>query len=92
MIAAYLLTSAVSAVLVGVLMSVSRDSAAQWAWLINPFFLVDAVQVWLFHTAPNNDGGYPPGAGGPVAVLIVLAIVALRIAALVLRYRKAASS
>ncbi|WP_248964984.1 ABC transporter permease [Sphaerisporangium perillae] len=91
-IAIYLLSSAISAVLVGVLFSVSRDSAAAWAWLINPFFLVDAVQVWLFGTSPNNDGGYPPGAGGPVAAVAVLAVVALCVTALVLRYRKAASS
>ncbi|MCW2880450.1 MAG: hypothetical protein JWQ95_4550 [Sphaerisporangium sp.] len=91
-IAVYLLSSAISAVLVGVLMSVSRDSAATWAWLINPFFLVDAVQVWIFGTDPNNDGGYPSGVGGPVAVLAVLAVIALCVTALVLRYRKAASS
>ncbi|MET8156322.1 ABC transporter permease [Sphaerisporangium sp. NPDC005289] len=91
-IAVYLLSSAISGVLVGVLMSVSRDSAAQWAWLINPFFLVDAVQVWLFGTAPNNGDGYPAGAGGPFAAAVVLAIIAVSVTALVLRYRKAASS
>jgi ABC-2 type transport system permease protein len=91
-IAAYLLSSAISAVLVGVLMSVSRDSVAAWAWLINPFFLVDAVQVWLFGTTPNNGDGYPSGAGGLVAVVAVLAVIALCVTALVLRYRKAAAS
>ncbi|GGK77654.1 membrane protein [Sphaerisporangium melleum] len=91
-IAVYLLASAISGVLVGVFESISRDEAAAWAWLINPFFLVDAVQVWLFGTPPNNDGGYPPGVGGPVAAAGVLAIIALSVAALLLRYRKAASS
>jgi ABC-2 type transport system permease protein len=91
-IAVYLLSSAISGVLVGVLMSVSRDSAAAWAWLINPFFLVDAVQVWIFGTEPNNGGNYPPGVGGPVAALTVLVIIALCVSALILRYRKAASS
>ncbi|RCG24440.1 ABC transporter permease [Sphaerisporangium album] len=91
-IAVYLLTSAISGVLVGVLMSVSRDSAAAWAWLINPFFLVDAVQVWLFGTSPNNDGGYPEGVGGPVALAAILVVIALSVTALALRYRKAASS
>ncbi len=91
-IAAYLLSSAISAVLAGVLMSVSRDAAAAWAWLINPFFLIDAVQVWLFGTTPNNGDGYPPGVGGPIAALAVLAVIGLCVAALVLRYRKAASS
>lgn len=91
-IAVYLLSSAISAVLVGVLMSVSRDSAAAWAWLINPFFMVDAVQTWLFGTTANNDGGYPPDLGGPVASLAVLSVIALCVGALVLRYRKAAAS
>ncbi|GAA3841968.1 ABC transporter permease [Sphaerisporangium flaviroseum] len=91
-IAAYLLSSAISAVLVGVLMSVSRDSAAAWAWLINPFFLVDSVQVWLFGTSPNNGDGYPPGAGGPIAAVAVVVLIAMCVAALVLRYRKAAAS
>ncbi|MEU9890270.1 ABC transporter permease [Sphaerisporangium sp. NPDC051011] len=90
-IAVYLLTSAVSLVLVGVLMSVSRDGEAAWAWLVNPFFLVDAVQVWLFGTTPNNDGGYP-SAGGPVALAAILVVIALSVTALALRYRKAASS
>jgi ABC-2 type transport system permease protein len=91
-IAVYLLSSAVSAVLVGLLMSTSRDSAAAWAWLLNPFFLVDAVQNWLFGVGPNNDGGYPPDIGGPVAAVSVIAITALCVTALVLRYRKAAAS
>ncbi|MFC4535133.1 ABC transporter permease [Sphaerisporangium dianthi] len=91
-IAVYLLSSAISGVMVGVLLSASRDSAAQWAWLINPFFLVDAVQVWLFGTDPNNGDGYPPGAGGPMAAVAVLVVVVLSVTALVLRYRKAASS
>ncbi|MDH2423837.1 ABC transporter permease [Sphaerisporangium sp. TRM90804] len=91
-IAFYLLTSAVSAVLVGVLLSSSRDGAAAWAWLLSPFFLVDSLQVWLFGTSPNNEGGYPPDLGGPVSAVIVLAIIGVCVTALVLRYRKAASS
>ncbi|MEO3808916.1 ABC transporter permease [Sphaerisporangium sp. B11E5] len=91
-IAVYLLSSAVSAVLVGLLMSTSRDAAATWAWLINPFFLVDAVQNWLFGVEPHNDGGYPPDLGGPVAAALVVAITGLCVSALVLRYRKAAAS
>lgn len=91
-IAVYLLSSAVSVVLVGLLMSTSRDAAAAWAWLINPFFLVDAVQNWLFGVQANNDSGYPPDVGGPVAAAAMVAIIALSVAALVLRYRKAASS
>jgi ABC-2 type transport system permease protein len=88
-IAFYLFASAVSAVFFGVLMSVGRDTAAKWAMLINPFFLVDAVQVALFGTEPSNGEGYPPG---PWPGLITVAVLALAVTGLVLRYRKAASS
>jgi ABC-2 type transport system permease protein len=88
-IAVYLLLSAVSGVLYGVLSEASRDDAASWAMLINPFFLVDAVQVWLFGTEPFNGTGYP---SGPVPALAVVAVIALAVGGLVLRYRKAASS
>ncbi|MCG5217174.1 ABC transporter permease [Streptosporangium soli] len=91
-IAFYLLTSAISGVIYGVLASLSRDGAAEWAMLINPFFAVDAVQVWLFDTPPGNGVGYPDGLGGPIALLGVLALIALAVLALIMRYRKAASS
>jgi ABC-2 type transport system permease protein len=88
-IAFYLFTSAISAVFYGVLMSVGREAAAKWAMLINPFFLVDSVQVALFGTDPSNGEGYPPGRWPG---LIVLVLIALAVTGLVLRYRKAASS
>lgn len=88
-IAFYLFTSAVSAVFLGVLMSVGKETAASWAMLINPFFLVDAVQVAVFDTPPSTEVAYPPG---PWAGLIVLTMIALAVTGLVLRYRKAASS
>ncbi|MBO3747136.1 ABC transporter permease [Streptosporangiaceae bacterium NEAU-GS5] len=87
-IAFYLFTSAVSAVFVGVLQSVGKSEAAAWAWLANPFFLVDAVQVWLFGTNPIGDG-YPPG---PWALVIVLVVTALAVLGLLARYRKAATA
>ncbi|MDR8408775.1 ABC transporter permease [Nonomuraea sp. 3-1Str] len=87
-IAVYLLASASVPILYGTLLSAGNDDAARWAWLINPFWLVDAVQVWLFGTTPNSEGGYP---GGPVSFVIVVLLIAAAAAALALRYRKAAS-
>jgi ABC-2 type transport system permease protein len=88
-IAFYLFTSAVSAVFVGVLFSVGNDAGARWSFLLNPFFLVDSVQVWAFGTSPANGDGYPPG---PWALVIALVVAALAILGLLARYRKAASA
>lgn len=93
-IAVYLLVSAVSVIIYGTMASLGEQSVdARWAWYLNPFLLVDAVQVWLFKvpaSAPDG-GGYPPGIGGPVAAALVVALIVLSFAALLLRYRKAAS-
>jgi ABC-2 type transport system permease protein len=88
-IAFYLLLSAVSGVLYGVFTSVGRDGAAAWGMLINPFFLVDAVQHAVFGTEPSNDTGYP---AGPVPAIAVVVVIALALSALLLRYRKASTA
>jgi ABC-2 type transport system permease protein len=87
-IAFYLFTSAVSGVFFGVLEEIGNDDAAAWAIMINPFFLVDAVQTRLFGTDPSA----PMYPAGPWAVLITLAVILLAVGGLLLRYRKAASS
>ncbi|NUW30449.1 ABC transporter permease [Nonomuraea sp. SMC257] len=87
-IALYLLASASVPIMYSTLLSAGNDAAARWAWLLNPFWLVDAVQVWVFGTTPNSEGGYP---GGPVSFVIVVLLIAAAVAALALRYRKAAS-
>lgn len=88
-IALYLLTSASVPVIYGTLYSTGNESGAAWAWLLNPFWLVDAVQVWLFSTTANvPDGGYPPG---PVPALIMVVLIGIGLAALAARYRKAAA-
>lgn len=86
--ALYLLTSTVSLVLFGVLSATSRDDEARWALLLNPFFLVDAVQTWLFGTEPANGTGYP---AGPLPAVLVVALTALAIGGLVARYRSVAT-
>ncbi|MEV0592086.1 ABC transporter permease [Nonomuraea cavernae] len=87
-IAVYLLASASVPIFYGTLTSTGNDAVARWAWLINPFWLVDAVQVWLFGTTPNSEGGYPPG---PASAVIVVVLIAVAVSVLALRYRKAAS-
>ncbi|GAA2864752.1 ABC transporter permease [Streptosporangium fragile] len=90
-IAFYLLTTAVSAVLFAALEAMGNDETAAWAWLINPFLLVDAaVQVGLFGAASMASTAYPSG-GGPVAGVIMILLIAGSVAALIARYRRAAS-
>ncbi|RBQ22118.1 ABC transporter permease [Spongiactinospora rosea] len=91
-IAFYLFTTAVSQVLTEVFGSMSDDGSAGWALLINPFYLVDAVQVWLTGASGAMGNSYPDGASGPVAALGVVALTVLGGAVLILRYRKAASA
>ncbi|GAA2994705.1 ABC transporter permease [Streptosporangium longisporum] len=91
-IAFYLLASAVSTVLYATLESMGDDAMASWAWLINPFFMVDAaVHVGIFDAPPASSVIYPSGAGPLVAGALVLVLIALSVTALVARYRKAAS-
>ncbi|WP_329089997.1 MULTISPECIES: ABC transporter permease [unclassified Streptosporangium] len=91
-IAFYLLASAVSTVLFATLESMGDDTAASWAWLINPFFLVDAaVHVGLFGATPTAGVVYPPDGGTLVAGAIMIVLIALSLTALIARYRKAAS-
>ncbi|MEU7859662.1 ABC transporter permease [Nonomuraea sp. NPDC049141] len=89
-IAVYLLTSASTPIMFAALDSSGYRSAAAWAWLIHPFWLVDAVQVWLFNTTSNalDGSGYPPG---PAPAIIVVVLIAIGLGALAARYRKAAA-
>ncbi|WP_066369052.1 ABC transporter permease [Herbidospora mongoliensis] len=85
-IAFYMFTLATSAVLTGVLESEGYRDASSWSILINPFFLVNAVQTNLFGTQPVEGLPFPSGAG---PALILVAVVALALSGLYLRYRKA---
>ncbi|MEU7936298.1 ABC transporter permease [Microbispora bryophytorum] len=87
-IAFYMFTAAVSTLFYAVLSTTGRDDVAPWALILNPFFLVDAVQSAVFGTVPTNDEGYPPGVA---SCLILLAVIALAVTGVLLRYRKAAS-
>ncbi|MEO3874886.1 ABC transporter permease [Nonomuraea sp. B12E4] len=89
-IAVYLLSSASVPVIYGTLYSAGNEDAAAWAWLANPFWLVDSVQSWLFGTPPHSieSAAYP---SGPASLAILVLLIAAGLLALALRYRKAAS-
>ncbi|MFF0863272.1 ABC transporter permease [Nonomuraea sp. NPDC003560] len=87
-ITVYLLSSASVPLLYGTMISTGNESGAAWAWLMNPFWLVDSVQSWLFGTPSHADGPYP---NGPASAAILVVLIGVGLAALALRYRKAAS-
>ncbi|MFI9589636.1 ABC transporter permease [Nonomuraea sp. NPDC052265] len=87
-ITVYLLASASVPLLYGTMINTGNESAAPWAWLMNPFWLVDSVQSWLFGTPSHADGPYP---NGPASAAILVVLIGVGLAALALRYRKAAS-
>jgi ABC-2 type transport system permease protein len=89
-ITVYLLSSASVPIVYGSLYSTGNESAAAWAWLANPFWLVDSVQHWLFGTPPHSieSAAYP---SGPASAAVLVLLIAAGLAALGLRYRKAAA-
>ncbi|MEV3983659.1 ABC transporter permease [Nonomuraea sp. NPDC049758] len=87
-ITVYLLSSASVPLLYGTMLNTGNESGAAWAWLMNPFWLVDSVQSWLFGTPSHADGPYP---NGPASAAILVVLIGVGLAALALRYRKAAS-
>ncbi|NRQ33208.1 ABC transporter permease [Nonomuraea sp. NN258] len=89
-ITVYLLSFASVPIIYGAMEATGNESAASWAWLMNPFWLVDSVQSWLFDTPSHaiEGGDYP---SGPASALITAALIVLAIGALALRYRKAAA-
>ncbi|MEV0167068.1 ABC transporter permease [Nonomuraea fuscirosea] len=88
-ITVYLLSSASVPVIYATFAETGNVETAKWAWLANPFWLVDSVQHWLFGTPPHSiEGDYP---SGPVSALLLVVLLAVAMLALALRYRKAAA-
>ncbi|MGN9836523.1 ABC transporter permease [Nonomuraea sp. H19] len=88
-IVVYLLSFASVPLVYESLRSTGNESGAAWAWLMNPFWLVDSVQSWLFGTPPHAfEGDYP---SGPASAAILVILIGAGLAALALRYRKAAA-
>ncbi|MFG1698075.1 ABC transporter permease [Nonomuraea sp. NPDC049309] len=89
-ITVYLLSSAAVPIIYGTLSFSGDKAAAAYAWLVNPFWLVDSVQHAVFGTPSHaiEDAAYPGGVASIIALLVLLAV---GLAALALRYRKAAA-
>ncbi|MFG1941734.1 ABC transporter permease [Nonomuraea sp. NPDC048826] len=88
-ITVYLLSTGAAPMFYAALYEAGYRSVGAWGWLINPFWLIDALQVWLFGSVAHvPDGLYP---SGPAPLLIVPALIAAAVAVLSARYRKAAS-
>jgi ABC-2 type transport system permease protein len=70
------------------------DMAEKVSGLFSPFTLFDGVRQWLggVWKQGNSLGVQPPGGFGAVYALVLLAVLALCIAGVVARYRKAALS
>ncbi|TDE38643.1 ABC transporter permease [Nonomuraea mesophila] len=88
-ITVYLLSFAAVPVVYGTLAETGNEAQAAWAWLMNPFWLVDSVQSWVFGTPPHSiEGDYP---NGPASAAILVVLICAGLGALALRYRKAAA-
>jgi ABC-2 type transport system permease protein len=70
------------------------DMAEKVAGLFSPFTLFDGVRQWLggMWYPDESLGVQPPGGFGAVYAIVLLAVLALCLAGLVARYRKAALS
>ncbi|MFC5832976.1 ABC transporter permease [Nonomuraea insulae] len=89
-ITVYLLSFASVPLIFGTLYSSGNESVAVWAWLLSPFWLVDSVQAWLFNTPRHSieNAPYPDGLASAVVLVVLIGVA---VAALALRYRKAAA-
>jgi ABC-2 type transport system permease protein len=88
-IAVYMMSSATVLIIQGIAENATNFTLSGWAGLFTPFNLVDAVQVRLLG-APKTSVAVPPAPwGGPVALLLCVAIVAGSIAILHARFREA---
>ncbi len=63
-----------------------------YAGLISPYSLIDGVQVWMFGVEPQIGAAPPGGIGGPVFLLVTLAVVAGSAGLLLLRYQRVSVS
>ena len=87
-----LVLALIAGVLQGITLDQNKDKLAGYLGAIDPFVLVDGVQVWLFGADPSSQAGPPGTLGGVVFALLVVAEVAVCYAGLLLRYRKVSAS
>jgi ABC-2 type transport system permease protein len=89
-IAVFMLSSTFVLIIQGIAEAQTNFSFAGWMGLLTPFNLVDAVQVRLLGAAKSAVAVPPAPLGGPVALLLCLAVVLGSIAVLYRRFRKGA--
>ncbi|WP_289008238.1 ABC transporter permease [uncultured Thermomonospora sp.] len=89
-ISVYLLSSMFVLSVQGIAEARTNFAFAGWMGLLTPFNLVDAVQVRLLGAQKSAVAVPPAPLGGPVALLLCVAVVAVSIAVLYRRFRKGA--
>jgi ABC-2 type transport system permease protein len=87
-----LLLAVVSGVLQSIAIEQGNEKLAGYLGAINPFNLVDGVQVWLFGAESSAQIGPPGTVGGIVFSLITVVVIAGCYGLLLLRYRKVSAS
>jgi len=70
----------------------NNDTFAGYIGAIDPFVLVDGVQVWLFNAKSSFIAGPPGNTGGVVFLLITAVVIAGAYGLLIARYRKVSAS
>jgi len=80
--------AAVESIVRGISSASHHVAIERYAGLLNPYSLIDGVQVWMFGTEPATGAPPPSGIGGPVYLLVTLAVIAGSVGLLLLRYRR----
>jgi ABC-2 type transport system permease protein len=87
-----LLLLVVSGTLQGVAEQQDQSTLAWYATAINPFTLVDGLQVWLLGATSFTEVDLPDNSAGAIFAVLTIALVAACYGGLRLRYRKVSSS
>jgi ABC-2 type transport system permease protein len=87
-----LILTAVGGALQAIADEQGHPTAAGYLGAINPFTLVDGVQVWAFDASPSSPAGPPGATGGLVFAALTVVVVLGSYALLLLRYRKVSVS
>lgn len=88
-IAVYLLSLGASTVIAGIAELNGDRSVQEWSGIITPFYLVDGIQVWAFGAQSASVAPPPPWPGGLIFTLTAAGIVALSLAGMLVRFRRA---
>lgn len=83
-----MLASGVGATVQGIAQEAGHRDLAGYGGMINPFFLVDGVQVWLLNAESSAIAAPPGNTGGAAFAAVTVALVAACYGLLLWRYRK----